>query len=136
MRSEELERLILGPGLLGELISLFDDVAHALFYFFEVVGSKRPWKLHIIVEAVLDGRSYAEPGLRENLADSSGHDVRSRMAQAVEAVVSLGREISRSERYVLIAVYLFSHSSGFLRPSRFNWMIVARVRTLTESTAL
>src|SRR5215471_16709176 len=112
MGSEELECLILGPGLLGELISLFDDLAHAPFYFFEVVGGERPWKLHIIIEAVLDGRSYAEPCLGEDLADSSGHDVRSRMAQAVEAVVSLGREIARSERYVLIAVYLFSHSDG------------------------
>src|SRR5262249_57145482 len=76
----------------------------------------RPWQLHIVIEPVLDWWSYAEPGVGKDLLNCRRHDMRSRMAQTVKAVVSLGRDVPRSERSILVAVYLFAHSRRLLYP--------------------
>src|SRR5262245_56294496 len=116
MRPKELESLRLRPRLLSELQAGFHDVAHPPLDFFQIIGSQCPRKLHIVIETILDRGPDPEPGLGEYLSHGCRHNMRSRVAQAVKAVVLLGRENARPERYVLVAVYLIAHPKTISSP--------------------
>src|SRR5205085_5662021 len=110
--AKEVERLRLLPGVALKLAVLFDDLLHASLDLFEVVRRQRPRQLHVVIEAVLDRWANAEFRLGKDLLHGGGHDVRSRMPQAMYFIISLRREGFRAERKILIALKLFTHSGS------------------------
>src|SRR5690349_13260968 len=62
-RAEKLQGAVFVPGLLIELEPGFDNLSHAALDLFQVFGCQRTRQRHIVVEPVLDRRSYSEFGL-------------------------------------------------------------------------
>jgi len=67
----------------GALERLFfgDDLAHALLDGRKVLRRERPIDVEVVVEAVLDRRTDAEPHRREQVFHRFGHHVRGRVPQ-------------------------------------------------------
>ncbi|CKN46264.1 Uncharacterised protein [Mycobacterium tuberculosis] len=87
----------LGAGLFGgfvdppvEQLAFLDDLAHPLFQRRQVLGRERLGHVEVVVEAVGDGWSDAELGLRKQLLDGLGQHVRGRMADHAATVVGVG----------------------------------------------
>ena len=81
-----VERVGVGGDPAGELLALLDDLPHPGLDLLEVLGHERGLDVEVVVEAVLDRRADAEPGVREHLLHGLRHHVRGRVAQDVAAV--------------------------------------------------
>ena len=88
---ELVERVGVGGDPAGELLALLDDLAHPGLDLLEVLGLERGLDVEVVVEAVLDRRADAEPGVREELLDGLRHHVRGRVPQDVAAVGAVDR---------------------------------------------
>src|SRR4051812_42608286 len=74
-------RLVVGHGAAGEPLTVLDDRLHPLLVYLEVPRGERPLRIQVVVEAVLDGRTDAEPGPGEDLLHRLGQHVSGGMAQ-------------------------------------------------------
>ncbi len=72
-----------------ELLALLDDLAHPRLDLLEVLGHERHLDVEVVVEAVGDRRTDAEPGVGEDFLHGLGHDMRGRVAQDVAAVLGI-----------------------------------------------
>ena len=73
---EELPRLLAAPHFLGEGRVLLDDLVHPLFDPCQIVGMERLLLGKIVIEAVLDHRSYGDLNLRPQRLHGLSHHVR------------------------------------------------------------
>ena len=66
-----------------------DRGAHPLLDPGQVLIGERPRKVEVVVEAIGDRRAEAELRLREELQDRTGHNVRGRMPERIERLVTV-----------------------------------------------
>ena len=93
----ELVRLVglLGAGLLfgdraaAERLRGLDDPLHALLDLLEILRGERILDVEVVVEAVLDDRTDAQLGVRADLLDRLGHDMRGRMAHDGQTILAV-----------------------------------------------
>ena len=70
----------------GELLALLDDLAHPGLDLLEVRRDEGHLDVEVVVEAVVDRRADAEPGLRPDVLHGLGHHVRGGVPQDVVPV--------------------------------------------------
>ena len=87
-----VERVGVGGDPPGEPLALLDDLAHPGLDLLEVLGDERGLDVEVVVEAVLDRRADAEPGVREQLLHRLRHHVRGGVPQDVVAVGAVDRD--------------------------------------------
>src|SRR5262249_1602052 len=107
--AEELDCAVLLPGLLVELKTALYNLTHSLFDLGQILGRKRAFELHVVIEAVLDRRTYPELNRGKHLLNRGGHDMRRGMPQTVKPIFNLRREVFRSEGYILVILKLLTH---------------------------
>jgi len=86
-----LTRLVFGlvdPAV--EQLPVLDDLAHPLFQRRQVLGCERLGHVEVVVEAVGDGRSDSQFGLREKVLDGLGQHVCGRMPDDAAPLVGVG----------------------------------------------
>ena len=74
-----------------EQLRVLDDLAHPLFQRLQILRRKRLRHLEVVVEAIGDGWPDPEFGMREQVLDGLGQNVRGRMPDDTAAVVGIGR---------------------------------------------
>ena len=84
--------LVVGDHPAYERLALLDDLLHPLVERGEVVGGERHLDVEVVVEAVLDRRADAEPGVRVQRLHRLGHHVGGRVPQDRPAVGGVDRD--------------------------------------------
>ncbi len=79
-------RLVLSDWASREALSFLDDLLHPLLECHKVLGRERTFGVEVVVEAVLDGRSDAQPSTREEALDRLREDVRGGVPQHRETL--------------------------------------------------
>jgi len=81
------DRVFLGPLFAFKGLVLLDHLLHGGLDLREIVlGDGDPGDVDVVVEAVFDGGTEGQPGVRPDLEDRLGHHVGGRVAQAVQLV--------------------------------------------------
>ena len=83
------DRVVVGDRAPGELLALLDDLAHPGLDLLEVLRLERHLDVEVVVEAVVDRRADAEPGLGPDVLDRLRHHVRGGVPQDVVAVLAV-----------------------------------------------
>ena len=83
--------VVVGDLAAHERLPLLDDLLHLLLDGGEIVGGERRRDVEVVVEAVLDRRPDAQPGVRVQLLHRLRHDVRGRVPQDRPAVGRVDR---------------------------------------------
>src|SRR5215469_3534641 len=78
--------IVVGDDPAAEQLALLDDLPHLLLDLLQVVRSECRRHIEVVVEAVLNRRPDPELRLRKDALHRLRHDMRSRVAQDVEAV--------------------------------------------------
>ena len=97
---EELQCFGTGNDLLHQRNIFLGNLGHFLFNGCEIFLAEYMFRIQVIVEAVINGRSDGKLGAREQMLDSLGHYMGSGMAQSKEAFL-----IFLCEKFNLSAVH-------------------------------
>ncbi len=91
----------------------FDLLFHLLLDLREILGGDAMREVHVVIEAVLDGRAGGELGFGPEAEDSGGHDVGAGVADALQ----------------------FGHLGAFVEGFAFSLFVVVHKKDLTAKNA-